>query len=992
MTWPSLLNKRVLGVDPYSEETGHAFLKVGGGLFAGSTPGEHLEGKAKADAEKATKLAGEKAAADAANTGRVKSATERIMAHANEGSEGFTEHMLTGEVPQKGFQCAVPGHDLVKPVDELTSSDVDKWMAQNKEVLSKPNVYMGGWVQHKDGVAELVIEPSENIPKREDAFKAGVARNQIEIYDNTTKKCISTGGSGAHNRLKPKPKTVTLFHGTRPENVAGLKENGLTAPPEVMSSKWPQLTDNFDEAHKYAGPGGSVAEFQVPQKEIWSDDGDPDDARLWAGQTGKANLVRGDPEGTSVNYGVKTTLPGSYISNVYADGERPANPADLTTGQKQAIAYHQLLQNAYASKYSNNNSWLGKQPSAKLDAANKKRQTLENTYKMSTGDDRKLIAAKLRELEEGEDHPIIKQELHEHTAKLTALPKLGEAPLDTSRIKAGLAKDMPLTNKDVEAKFQGFIDYAKKQGKLGVWKNWYHNAHDQIHARAKALDFDHEKFFAMVSATSPRMRWEENGRLKNMDAAEKAVHIGRYYEGSNLSIDEIAKKEVPDDIGAPEKTPLMRTNLKNALRIYYGEHPDSVLRAAKTRSFYNNLRFPGETRDATMDTWMGNAMVGHTPSDKEVHALFGNSMPDQASFKRYGWSADRIRAVADKNGLKPDEAQAVVWMAVGDKDKDKVVKPPTYLDGNPDDAYFASPPTTNVKFPTMHPPVMKTTQMPLREGPPGTNLRPLKTTAQGKWKLNKYAVSTKDGEEIGMRFDGDLPKDEQPTKEQAQQVLSTVADLHEKYPLKMTPRVRVVSFKRMSKEIPDGGSPFAWVHTDSPNAINIQGHAMRNNFDRVGADFGKIGKSSVAAPIRPGWFMPVFDNLTDEHDFLASLPALDSEVPEATSESTISKSQYVTAHEFGHCLEFNGKNAWGSTAKTEENNQRQVAAKLEGAFRLVQTNQDKWNEMSDYGRSNAYEAGAEAFAEYALTDGTTTNGVAQSYARAGKFAKKVTGK
>ena len=58
--------------------------------------------------------------------------------------------------------------------------------------------------------------------------------------------------------------------------------------------------------------------------------------------------------------------------------------------------------------------------------------------------------------------------------------------------------------------------------------------------------------------------------------------------------------------------------------------------------------------------------------------------------------------------------------------------------------------------------------------------------------------------------------------------------------------------------------------------------------------------------------------------------------------------------------------------------------------------------MSDYGKSNPYEAGAEAFAEYALTDGTTTNSVAQSYARAGKFAgtpmsleeaaRKVTGK
>ena len=320
---------------------------------------------------------------------------------------------------------------------------------------------------------------------------------------------------------------------------------------------------------------------------------------------------------------------------------------------------------------------------------------------------------------------------------------------------------------------------------------------------------------------------KKKGRLKNLDAAVKAVSIGKYYEGSGLTIDQIVARENPQDLEMPEKTPIMHANLKNALRIYYGEHPDSVLRSSKTRSFYNNLRFPGETRDATMDTWMANAIKGGPASDEDTKKYFGSGA-NAPSFKKYGWCADRVRAVADKNGLKPDEAQAVVWMALKDEqDKKGIVEPkPRYLDGNPDDAYFASPPTTNVKFPTgMHPPVMKTTPMPLREGPPGTNLRPLKTTAQGKWKFNKYAVSTKDGEEIGMRFDRDLPRDEQPTKEQAQQVLSTVADLHEKYPLKMTPRVQIRSVKTMEKKC-HGDHPFAWVDSDAPNNINIQGLAM----------------------------------------------------------------------------------------------------------------------------------------------------------------------
>ena len=309
-----------------------------------------------------------------------------------------------------------------------------------------------------------------------------------------------------------------------------------------------------------------------------------------------------------------------------------------------------MLQDAYAAKYSNNNSWLGKQPSAKLDAANKKKQTLSNTYKMSTGDNRKLISAKLRELEEGEDHPIIKKELKEHNDKLTYLPKLGDTPLDTSHIKpvGATGKEMkPLTRVAVERRFQHYIDYAEKQGKLGVWKNWYHDAHDLIHAKADEIKVDHEKFFAMVSALSPRMRWEEKGRLKNLDAAVKAVSIGKYYEGSGLTIDQIVARENPQDLEMPEKTPIMHANLKNALRIYYGEHPDSVLRSSKTRSFYNNLRFPGETRDATMDTWMANAIKGGPASDEDTKKYFGSGA-NAPAFRKYGWCADRVRAVADQ--------------------------------------------------------------------------------------------------------------------------------------------------------------------------------------------------------------------------------------------------------------------------------------------------------------------------------------------------------
>jgi hypothetical protein len=80
----------------------------------------------------------------------------------------------------------------------------------------------------------------------------------------------------------------------------------------------------------------------------------------------------------------------------------------------------------------------------------------------------------------------------------------------------------------------------------------------------------------------------------------------------------------------------------------------------------------------------------------------------------------------------------------------------------------------------------------------------------------------------------------------------------------------------------------------------------------------------------------------------------------------VSISQYVLAHEWGHAV---NDEPFGA-APNYESAQARVAG------------------MSDYGKSSPYEAYAEAFAEWSLTGGKTTNVAAQQYARDYGWAKR----
>lgn len=101
----------------------------------------------------------------------------------------------------------------------------------------------------------------------------------------------------------------TLYHGTRAENVEGLRSEGLRQPPGTYGPGWPQLTDSLPQAQRYSRDG-TVAEYHVPKSKVWSSG--KKTAVLWPGQ---AHSAYGFPEATG--YAVKDSLPGKYLRKIH---------------------------------------------------------------------------------------------------------------------------------------------------------------------------------------------------------------------------------------------------------------------------------------------------------------------------------------------------------------------------------------------------------------------------------------------------------------------------------------------------------------------------------------------------------------------------------------------------------------------------------------------------------------------------------------------------
>ena len=161
-------------------------------------------------------------------------------------------------------------------------------------------------------------------------------------------------------------------------------------------------------------------------------------------------------------------------------------------------------------------------------------------------------------------------------------------------------------------------------------EQWYWRAHDYAASVAATYEMTLHQVAAIIAALSPGCKWD-----KNKKDAETVCHAA------------YNRMDMPTGINT------YGMQLRKAWAIahttgdaYVYERMLSADRNIKTRSFYWNILSPWVSGDVTVDIWMVRMM----------------DYPDAPSTKQYRDIADAVREVAGVFGLRPHEAQAILWL------------------------------------------------------------------------------------------------------------------------------------------------------------------------------------------------------------------------------------------------------------------------------------------------------------------------------------------
>lgn len=184
---------------------------------------------------------------------------------------------------------------------------------------------------------------------------------------------------------------------------------------------------------------------------------------------------------------------------------------------------------------------------------------------------------------------------------------------------------MPRLVLNSQSIYENFLAYFKMAtaNQLNFGKGWYQFAHDECVKLAAETGYDLARVCGVVSALSPRCRWE-----LNIKYARTLLLTG-------------------DVRGA-----ILGASVVKAKRIMAGEEIRGVLSGPKTCSFYWNILCPECGEHSTQDTWMGKAAWGL--------AWNGNI--------RAGAQYDMMHAacarVAKEHNILAQEVQAVIWVVI----------------------------------------------------------------------------------------------------------------------------------------------------------------------------------------------------------------------------------------------------------------------------------------------------------------------------------------
>jgi hypothetical protein len=276
-------------------------------------------------------------------------------------------------------------------------------------------------------------------------------------------------------------------------------------------------------------------------------------------------------------------------------------------------------------------------------------------------------------------------------------PREPAAPqIDTSKVSSAKDTDFQqktISDAEAEANLQKYLDEG--QAKFPNAKDWYAQQNAMLNERAVSVGVTKDQYIGAVAATSPHCPWQApvSGALMNCALADKVCAV--WQANVNPATGKVDDPEgLVKSLTEPGQKGMMGTQLANGLKAMNGDY--DAVGGAKTMSFFNNLENPQGTHDVTIDTWMGRAILdnpklANKPSKADLadptkaaaaKATFNkesqllkttigsntgaNTKGGQASADqmRYGWAADRVRAVAERNGLRPNQAQALMWTAV----------------------------------------------------------------------------------------------------------------------------------------------------------------------------------------------------------------------------------------------------------------------------------------------------------------------------------------
>jgi len=155
---------------------------------------------------------------------------------------------------------------------------------------------------------------------------------------------------------------------------------------------------------------------------------------------------------------------------------------------------------------------------------------------------------------------------------------------------------------------------------------WYREAHTEAVKLGEEHGIGTDKAAAILAVLSPGAKWEHNIE----DA--RAVCI--------------------DGWAAVVTT--YPANKEKALNILKSSNHTQFVRGKKVRAFYENINYPGSSAAVTLDRHMLRFLL-RTEDNKELCKVF-------ASPKRYERLAEEIRRKAYREGLKPNQLQAMLWL------------------------------------------------------------------------------------------------------------------------------------------------------------------------------------------------------------------------------------------------------------------------------------------------------------------------------------------